>query len=222
MSISMRNISYIEEHKHGFFLGSLLCFLIGNIFFPHAEQRMVTLFLLIQNMFFGLVLINKESKLVKTLFYMFLGLTVAYLIVVLFGMGSQIDRAGEFLFIIYFMAISMVIFHHLYREKNASMEAVYAVFSGFILLSFAFGFVLMFVNNISPHSLKGIENEAPISEYIYFSCITLMTIGYGDITPHTEIAKKVVVLASLSGHFYTVFVTALIIGKLLVSKTYET
>lgn len=220
MSISMNNISYIERRRHGFFLGSLLFLLIGNVFFSQSAQRLATLLLLTQNVLFGLFIIKRKSRFIKLLFYVFLSLAIAYLLGVVFGNVHQIDRAGQILFIIYFMAISTVAFHDLYHEKNFSMETVYAVFSGFILLSFAFGFILLFLNNIIPNSLQGIENEALISEYHYFSFITLMTIGYGDITPHTEVAKKIVVFASLLGHFYTVFITAIIIGKLSMKQSH--
>ncbi len=52
----------------------------------------------------------------------------------------------------------------------------------------------------------------------YFSFITLLTIGYGDITPVTLIAKRAVMMMGLVGHFYTVFVTSIIIGKYLSIK----
>jgi hypothetical protein len=41
----------------------------------------------------------------------------------------------------------------------------------------------------------------------------LLTIGYGDITPVSLIAKRAVMFMGLAGHFYTVFITNIIIGK---------
>jgi hypothetical protein len=46
----------------------------------------------------------------------------------------------------------------------------------------------------------------------------LLTIGYGDITPVSLIAKRVVMFMGLAGHFYTVFITSIIIGKYLSLK----
>ena len=129
------------------------------------------------------------------------------------------DRTGELLLFIYFLSISIILFVDLYYNRHLTPESIYAVFSGFILIAVAFGFVLMFINNIHPNSLNGIGSQARLSAYIYFSLITLMTIGYGDIAPATEVSRSVVVFVSLIGHFYTVFITALIIGRLITNQT---
>jgi len=48
---------------------------------------------------------------------------------------------------------------------------------------------------------------------MYFSYITLMTIGYGEITPLTPLAQKATILIGLAGQFYLVIITATIVGK---------
>jgi hypothetical protein len=47
--------------------------------------------------------------------------------------------------------------------------------------------------------------------YLYFSFMTLATVGYGDITPTTQIARSVAILEVVSGVFYV----ALLIGRLV-------
>ncbi len=48
---------------------------------------------------------------------------------------------------------------------------------------------------------------------LYFSYITLMTIGYGEIIPVTTIAQKATILLGLIGQFYLVIITAVVVGK---------
>jgi voltage-gated potassium channel Kch len=71
----------------------------------------------------------------------------------------------------------------------------------------------MFQNNIMPGSLNGIEKEALVSEYVYFSFITLLTIGYGEIVPVSDLAQKAAILVALIGQFYIVILTAIVVGK---------
>ena len=59
------------------------------------------------------------------------------------------------------------------------------------------------------------EGTGQISDLIYFSFITVLSIGYGDISPATSIAKNAVVFFGLIGHFYSVVVIGIIIGKYL-------
>jgi voltage-gated potassium channel len=53
----------------------------------------------------------------------------------------------------------------------------------------------------------------------YFTVTRLFTVGFGDNMPLTLIAKRWVMLMALKGHFYTVFVTAIVIGKYLNNKS---
>ncbi len=69
-----------------------------------------------------------------------------------------------------------------------------------------------------PNSFEGLYsatfNAGEFTERImYFSYITLLTIGYGDILPITPLAQKAVVLIGLAGQFYLVIITAIVVGK---------
>jgi hypothetical protein len=53
------------------------------------------------------------------------------------------------------------------------------------------------------------------SELMYYSFITLTTIGYGDISPISEPARNFAVIVGLTGQFYIGIIMAFIIGKFL-------
>lgn len=218
MSTPIPYHTYIKRHKQAVFLGSLLILLIGDLFFLGDYQRIASFIFLIINMLISLFFLEGKPRWVRGLIYAFVALASIRLIAFLSQNSAFFERSGEFLFLSYFITVSLILFSDLYKEKNLNTDSVYAVFSGFILMSMAFGFILTFINNLHPGSINGIGSDAPTSDYIYFGFITLMTIGYGDITPATELTKKVVVFGSLVGHFYTVFVTAIIIGKLFNNR----
>ncbi len=48
---------------------------------------------------------------------------------------------------------------------------------------------------------------------MYFSYITLTTIGYGDILTITILARKASILIGLVGQMYLVVITAIVVGK---------
>ncbi|MEY8215052.1 MAG: ion channel, partial [Colwellia sp.] len=50
------------------------------------------------------------------------------------------------------------------------------------------------------------------SRYLYFSLVTLTTLGYGDITPSTRIAQNWVVLEAIVGQFYLTILVARLVG----------
>ena len=78
-----------------------------------------------------------------------------------------------------------------------------------------------------PNSFNGIlvseiSGLAIKDELMYFSYITLMTIGYGDITPITPLAQKATVFIGLIGQFYLVIITAIIVGKYISQSNRNT
>ncbi|WP_298511081.1 potassium channel family protein [uncultured Kordia sp.] len=70
---------------------------------------------------------------------------------------------------------------------------------------------------IDPSSFKGIldasHGDTLLEQLMYFSYITLLTIGYGDIVPVTAIARKATILIGLIGQIYLVIITSIIVGK---------
>jgi hypothetical protein len=49
---------------------------------------------------------------------------------------------------------------------------------------------------------------------LYFSFVTLATLGYGDYTPAAELGRTLAVLEALAGQLYLVTVLALLVSRL--------
>jgi hypothetical protein len=64
----------------------------------------------------------------------------------------------------------------------------------------------------SPDYLKGTSNPPNPSDLLYFSVITLATVGFGDITPASEVARAITVVEALTGQLYLVSVVAGVVG----------
>jgi uncharacterized membrane protein len=50
------------------------------------------------------------------------------------------------------------------------------------------------------------------SHFVYFSFVTLATLGYGDITPKTELAQRLVITEAMMGEFYGSLVVAYLLS----------
>ena len=90
--------------------------------------------------------------------------------------------------------------------------------SGYIALGLVFFFVFSAIEIFTSGSFTHVYFDkesisANINSLLYFSYVTLMTLGYGDIIPLTEVARKASILCGLVGQFYLVIVTAIIIEK---------
>jgi len=54
---------------------------------------------------------------------------------------------------------------------------------------------------------------------VYFSLVTLATVGYGDILPHSEIARALANIEAVIGQFYVAVIVAVFVGCTLRSRT---
>lgn len=134
-----------------------------------------------------------------------------------FGDFQLIERILSIVFTIFFISISINVYRDIYKAKNIDIEMISAVFCGFILLGLLSSFIFRIIEVSFPGSFSGLSTDSGnFDDLTYFSFITLLTIGYGDIAPQTNLSRTITVIVGLLGHFYTVIVTGIVIGKYLV------
>lgn len=64
-----------------------------------------------------------------------------------------------------------------------------------------------------PSSFSFLDSGA--FDYAYFSFVSLLTVGYGDIMPTTPSAKSLITLISLVGQLYMAVGIASFVGKFM-------
>ena len=127
-------------------------------------------------------------------------------------LGSVVNSVLTFLF--FYLLLHKVIVN-VWKEKVISFNILLSVICGYLILGIMCGFLFKSVDSIFPDSFN-IKGSADYFEFIYFSFITLTSIGYGDIVPVDAISKMTAILLSISGQIYITVVMALIVGKYIV------
>ena len=114
----------------------------------------------------------------------------------------------------YFLMLSFKVFNKVLLSKEVNKEMLSAVICGFILLILVASLIFITIESIYTHSFSnlgiGLEKWNNLR---YYSFISITTVGFGDIVPLNKLAKNATAILSLIGHFYTVIVTAIFIGK---------
>ncbi len=101
---------------------------------------------------------------------------------------------------------------YVWKQKLVTLNVVFAAICGYLVLGITAGVVFMFIESSIPNSFS-IQDSSKYFEYIYFSFVTLTSIGYGDIVPLDPIAKMSTVLLCIAGQLYITIILALIVGK---------
>lgn len=201
---------YINRRKYEILVISFLLIIFGNTF---SNVIMLTVLLPLQNMIIALMIYYKNKTLKLTIFSIII-LTISIAVFnhchfTQLGVGLICT-----LYFSYFVLISINVYRKIFTAKFISSEMIATVLCGFILLCLIGAILFITIEVNRAHSFLNIEEGiSRFDNLTYFSFTTLLTIGFGDIIPLTLIAKRAVMLVGLAGHFYTVFLTGIIIGK---------
>jgi hypothetical protein len=102
------------------------------------------------------------------------------------------------------------------RSERVTGDVLAGALATYIMAGLAFAVVFGVIANHRPDAFSTGAAVAPsFPDLVYFSFVTLMTIGFGDVTPVAPFARAVVLVEGLFGvAFTTVIVAALVAGYL--------
>ena len=88
------------------------------------------------------------------------------------------------------------------------LATVIGVLDVYLLLALLFASTHQTFSAFQTGYLNGVDGLPSSSDDLYFSVITLTTVGFGDITPGTELARTVTITEALVGQLYLVSIVA--------------
>lgn len=92
------------------------------------------------------------------------------------------------------------------RSPAITHEHLYAALSAYLLAGLFMGALYWSLEQVWPDSIivngPGASNPFLVGEGIYFSFITLATVGYGDMVPGNAVVRGLAVAEAIAGQFY--------------------
>jgi voltage-gated potassium channel len=136
------------------------------------------------------------------------GLTGHWLLV-----GAHLVAACLFAFALYGIVRAVFV-------KQASADAIFGAVCGYLLLGIIWGLLYAAVETASPGSINMPSSDAAAvaprqldrGALNYYSFITLATVGYGDVTPATPLARTLAWMEAIAGQFYLAILVAGLVG----------
>lgn len=131
---------------------------------------------------------------------------------VLFDLHEQIAFINLSTFAIFYIFMALKIIVHIMEEDNVNSDLLFGAIGGYLVLGYASSILNFIVFTQNPDAFNSTQNFN-LMEFIYFSFVTLSTLGYGDMIPISNTARNVAVITAIAGQFYVAIVVAIIIGK---------
>jgi len=130
------------------------------------------------------------------------------------------DFITTFLFLV---AIVVLMIRHIARSREVNRTIILSSINGYLLLG-VLSAVLLAISDVVHQYIFTSGNHAIIfpgqnapqfNDYLYFSFVTLTTLGYGDVTPVSHLARSMTVLIAVTGQLYMTILIAMLVGKFL-------
>jgi hypothetical protein len=136
------------------------------------------------------------------------------------------DLFGFVAFLSFFcfnLFITVFMIRHIARSKQVTVTIIINSINGYLLIGIL-GSVLLAMSEIMQKYILQSDTTAinfagkaaeGFHDFLYFSFVTLTTLGYGDITPVSAFAKSLTIVIAISGQLYLTILIAMLVGKYL-------
>lgn len=128
--------------------------------------------------------------------------------------ATTLHLSSDLLRIIFNLCIIYWLLCYILKARQVSRDVILAAISAYLLIGCCFGGIYDVVNRLQPGAFA--FNVPPLdcmseSHFLFFSLVTLTTVGYGDITPLTPLSRSLASLEAMIGVLYL----AILISRLV-------
>lgn len=111
--------------------------------------------------------------------------------------------------------MTVAILLDLLDQREITRDTLVGTFCGYALIGAIFTELYCWIDLIAPDSFsavgngpQGMENDVGWNHLVYFSFVTLSTLGYGDVLPVNKVARILACLEAIFGQFYLAILVA--------------
>jgi len=124
-----------------------------------------------------------------------------------------------------FLAITVIlILKHLFHTRDVTPNMISASLCAYFMLAFLWATLYASVELVDPGAFRfpdgvvaqerSMQSTGEMSGYaVYYSLVTLTTLGYGDITPVSSAARSLSVVEAAIGQIYLAVLVASLVGR---------
>ena len=201
---------------HGYHYGALLVMILTSLVFqlaaPEADwARLVTIVIQGLTLLVALVVSRVHHWILRTA-------TMAVCAAIVASAAALIgfDTLGPTALMVALAPISIargVVLD--FKEHGISFHTMFGVLCIYLLIGSLFAFAYGIISSIGSEPFFAQHGDVDTGQnFLYFSFVTLTTVGYGDLTAATNLGRSIAIAEALTGQIYLVTVVATIVGGL--------
>lgn len=125
---------------------------------------------------------------------------------------------------ILFLAYTLVmVLRAVLRAQTVTLDTIYGALSVYLLIAFVFGAAFLLLETLHPsalavNSVRSPNHQIDWSDCIFYSFVTLTSLGYGDIVPVISQSRSLSILEAVSGIMYVAILIARLVALYSTTK----
>ena len=208
--------------KFLFLLISILCLLVlVPIFRGFAGIRILTNVLFTTTLITGVYAVSKKKYVLLTAAFLAIPFFASMWTGIFLKVPSLV-LVGECFGVLFTGFIVISILSFIFGEKEVTSNVIYGAIVAYLLIAIMWAFIYSLLEIIQPGSFAIGEGQIEVGRllFIYYSLVTITTLGYGDITPVTAQANSFSSLEAVIGQIYLV-VTVARLGGINIAQSMD-
>jgi hypothetical protein len=117
--------------------------------------------------------------------------------------------------LIFFLGLAFAVGRRVLFSGNVDANTIIGALAVYLLLGLIWATLYLMSLEFFPDSFNGLAREDwsdNFSNAVYFSFVTMTSLGYGDISPALPVTRALAYLQAITGAFYMAIVVASLIG----------
>ncbi|UCE02068.1 MAG: hypothetical protein JSW67_12515 [Candidatus Latescibacterota bacterium] len=135
--------------------------------------------------------------------------------------STALHIISDLLTVFFFGYIALTILDRVLNTKSFTLDSIFGAVCVYILIGVMWAFIYSLIEEVSPGSFSvssALEGSAggavrPGELFIYYSFVTLTTLGYGDISPVSGIARMMASLEAIVGPMFVAILVAWLVSE---------
>jgi len=126
--------------------------------------------------------------------------------------SDAVDAVGWGFAGLFVLLVAAIVLRHVLAPGRVDGDRIAGAVCVYLLLGLAWAFAYALVAVLDPTAFRGLGPGGREAELIYYSFVTLTTLGYGDVVPATPAARTLAWMEAVAGQMYVAVTVAGLVG----------
>jgi len=111
-------------------------------------------------------------------------------------------------------AAPVIILRRILASPRITVRLVLGALAIYLLVGLTYAYLYPVIGTVTNQQFFVQTKNPAAIDYVYFSYVTITTVGYGDFTASTSVGRMAAVSEALTGQLYLVSAVALLVGNI--------